>query len=132
ITFREKGYLDQEAIGQLFLDKMQAYLGDAVEVGSEYQNWWVYWSHFRNFFYVYSYSSGFLIAEALRNSLQSDPHFIDKIKDFLSAGLSLSPKNIFISLGIDITGKKFWEKGIAEFERKLIMAEELAVSLGYN
>jgi len=31
----------------------------------------------------------------LQNSVKEDPRFIGKVKEFLSAGLSDSPKNIF-------------------------------------
>src|SRR3990172_2011652 len=112
--FREKGYLSKKEIGKIFQKHMSAYMGDAVEQSRGSENWWVYWSHIRYFFYVYSYASGLLISKSLQNAVKENPAFITKVKDFLSAGLSDSPKNIFGNLGIDIADKTFWDKGLDE------------------
>ena len=109
---------------------MAAYMGDAVEQSEGSENWWVYWSHIRYFFYVYSYASGLLISKSLQNGVKRDPAFIKKVKDFLSAGLSDSPKNIFAKLGIDITDRQFWNKGLDEVEKLLNETEQLAMQLG--
>ncbi|MBI2448505.1 M3 family oligoendopeptidase [Candidatus Microgenomates bacterium] len=127
--FREKGYLSKEEIGQIFQKHMASYMGEAVEQSKGSENWWVYWSHIRNFFYVYSYASGLLISKALQNKVKKDPAFIVKVKDFLSAGKSESPKDTFAKMGIDITDKKFWEQGLAEIKETLDEAEKLALSL---
>ena len=128
--FRRKGYLSQEDIGQLFRKHMASYMGKSVEQSPGSENWWVYWSHIRSFFYVYSYASGLLISKSLQNSVKADPKFIGKVKEFLSAGLSDSPKNIFYKLGIDIGDKRFWDKGIAEVESLLEETTRLAGRLG--
>jgi oligoendopeptidase F len=116
-TFRLKNYISKEEIGEIFTKHMASYMGDFVQQNEGSQNWWVYWSHFRNFFYVYSYSSGLLISKALQNKVKQDPKFIEKVKWFLSQGSSDSPKNLFLSLGIDITDKDFWLSGISEVEK---------------
>lgn len=127
--FREKGYLSKQEIGKLFQKHMAAYMGDAVEQSAGSENWWVYWSHIRQFFYVYSYAGGLLISKSLQNSVQKDRTFVGKVKEFLSAGLSESPKNIFMKLGIDITDRRFWDKGLDEIEALLQETRELAVKL---
>ena len=109
---------------------MMSYMGPAVEQNEGSQNWWVYVSHFRSFFYVYSYASGMLIAKSLQASVKDDPEFILKVKGFLSAGLSDSPKNIFAKLGIDITKRQFWIPGIEEIKTLLDETEKLATKLG--
>lgn len=129
-TFRKTGYLSKEEIGALFRKHMAAYMGDAVEQSEGSENWWVYWSHIRYFFYVYSYASGLLISKSLQNSVKQDPAFIAKVKGFLSAGLSDSPKNIFARLGIDISDRLFWDRGLDEVEKLLNETEELAKRLG--
>jgi oligoendopeptidase F len=129
-SFREKGFLSKEDIGVIFRKNMENYMGDFVEQSEGSQNWWTYWSHFRSFFYVYSYSSGLLISKSMQNSVKENPEFIEKVKEFLSAGLSDSPKNIFMKMGIDITDKEFWRKGIAEVEVLLKETEALAKKLG--
>lgn len=125
-TFREKNYLSKEEIGEIFKKHMSSYMGDFVIQNEGSQNWWVYWSHFRSFFYVYSYASGLLISKALQNKVKQNPKFIEKVKWFLSQGSSDSPKNLFLSLGIDITDKDFWLSGISEIEK---LYEEVKLSV---
>ena len=109
---------------------MAAYMGDHVEQSPGSENWWIYWSHIRYFFYVYSYASGLLISKSLQKSVKEDPRFIGKVKEFLSAGLSDSPKHIFGRLGVDIGDKGFWDKGLDEVEDLLRRTTELAKKLG--
>jgi|AntAceMinimDraft_18_1070375.scaffolds.fasta_scaffold08787_4 oligoendopeptidase F len=131
-NFRKKGYLSKKEIGKLFSKYMLLYMGNFVEQSPGSENWWVYWSHIRNFFYNYSYASGLLISKSLQNFVKKDPKFIDKVKIFLSAGSSDSPKNIFKKLGINIADKKFWDKGIDEIENLLQGTEKLVKKLRKN
>lgn len=128
-SYREKGFLSLEFIGELFVKHMSAYCGPAVKFGIGHQNWWVYWSHIRSFFYVYSYASGLLISKSLQGSVRQDKQFMVKVKDFLRAGTSDSPKNIFSKLGIDISDPKFWEQGIAQTKANIEKAKSLATTL---
>ena len=130
VSFRHAGYLSKEDIGKIFQKHMAAYMGDAVEQSAGSENWWVYWNHIRVFFYVYSYVSGLLISKSLQASVRKDPKFIMRVKEFLAAGRSDSPRNIFKKLGIDIADKAFWEQGIAETAHLLDEAEALAKKLG--
>jgi oligoendopeptidase F len=128
--FRSDGYLSEKTIGELFKKHMISYMGNAVEQSPGSQNWWVYVDHFRYYFYVYSYASGLLISKSLQAKVKADPKFIIKVKEFLSAGLSDSPKNIFSKLGIDISDPKFWQSGINEIRSLLTETEKLAKKLG--
>jgi len=128
--FRKKGYLPKEEIGALFQKHMAAYMGHFVEQSKGSENWWVYWNHIRYFFYVYSYASGLLISKSLQSSVKRDPSFIEKVKGFLSAGLSDSPESIFKELGVDITAGSFWENGLEEVDRLLVETADLARRLG--
>lgn len=128
--YRQKGYLSKEEIGKIFQHHMSAYMGEYVEQSPGSENWWEYWSHIRTFFYVYSYASGLLISKSLQAKVKKDPQFIEKVKEFLSAGLSDSPKNIFGKLGIDITDQGFWNQGLDEVEKLLEETEKLARKLG--
>jgi len=127
--FRSSGYLAKETIGKLWLKQMKDYTGPAVEFPKGSENWWVYWSHFRQFFYVYSYASGLLIAKVLQTKIQQDPTFIKKIKDFLGAGLSASPRELFKQLDLDIVKPNFWQLGLEQFVELLAKAEMLADKL---
>ncbi len=128
--FREKGYLSHQEIGALFQKHMAAYMGDYVEQSEGAQNWWVYWSHIRSFFYNYSYANGLLISKALQNETKKDKQFTNKVKEFMSAGTSKSTKQIFADIGIDITNKMFWHKGLDEVAKLLQETEALAKKLG--
>jgi oligoendopeptidase F len=117
--YRESGYIPKEEIGKLFTKNMSNYMGNFVEQSPGSENWWVYWSHIRTFFYVYSYASGLLISKYLQSMVRKDPSSINKVKTFLSTGTSRSPKEIFLDLGIDISDKDFWSRGIEEAQELL-------------
>jgi len=128
--FRKVGYLSKKDIGKIFQKHMISYMGDFVEQSEGSENWWTYVSHFRNFFYVYSYASGLLISKSLQASVKKDSNFIVKVKEFLAAGISDSPRNIFKKLGVEITDNKFWNNGLTEVATLLSETAVLAKKLG--
>lgn len=127
--FRAAGYLPAARIGELFRAKMLAYLGPSVEMAPGTENWWVHWSHFRNFFYVYSYASGLLISKNLQRKIRADKKFIGPVKTFLAAGSSASPRQLFFNLGLDITKPEFWTEALSQIQADLDLAKELASKL---
>ena len=129
-SYREQGYLSSDEIGGIFQKHMSAYMGASVEKSKGSENWWVYWSHIRSYFYVYSYASGLLISQSLQAKVRENSEFITKVKNFLGAGMSASPKQIFADLGIDIADKRFWLQGLEEMEKLLAETEKLARKLG--
>lgn len=129
-TFRTKGYLSKQEIGAMFQKHMAAYMGEAVEQSPGAENWWVYWSHIRQFFYVYSYASGLLISKAMQRKVREDAGFVADVKEFLAAGTTDSPKHLFAKMGISIADPAFWESGLSEISRTLDVAEALAKKLG--
>ncbi|HLB51516.1 hypothetical protein A3F07_01270 [candidate division WWE3 bacterium RIFCSPHIGHO2_12_FULL_38_15] len=128
-TYREKGYLAKEQMGEIFRKHMKFYMGNYVEFSKESDNWWVVWPHIRKYFYVYSYASGLLISKYMQNTVRKDKDFMKKVKGFLSVGISDSPKNTFLKMGIDISKKEFWNTGLNEMEQLLNAAESLAKQL---
>lgn len=122
--FRNKGFLSVKEISDIFSDEMSKYLGKSVLKDKHMQAGWLYWSHIRSFFYTYSYSSGLLISKNLQYLVKEDRKNIELVKNFFKAGDSKSPKDIFLNIGIDISKRDFWEKGIAEIEKKLIYLEK--------
>lgn len=129
IAYREMGYLSKFDIEKLFKQHMADYMGEAVEQ-PDFANGWIFWPHIRNFFYVYSYASGLLISKSLQSFVKNDPKFINNVKEFLAAGRSDSPKNIFAKLGVDITQKDFWQSGLNKVEDLLVETTDLAKKLG--
>ena len=128
-VFREKGYVSKAEIGGIFQKNMKAYMGNYVLQSKGSENWWIPWSHIRSYFYVYSYASGYLISKFLQGKVKEDPMFIGKVKLFLSAGASESPKSIFMGLGVDISKKEIWQRGLTEIEELLKEANVLAKRL---
>lgn len=127
--FRDKGYLSKEQIGSLFTKHMSAYMGEFVNQDPGSENWWVYWGHIRNYFYNYSYASGLIISKALQAKVKADKSAIAQVKQFLTAGTSASPSNIFKDIGIDITQPSFWDEGMEQVRENLLKAEDLAKAL---
>ena len=104
---------------------MKSYLGDAVEVTDDDGYFFVNWSHIRRFFYVYSYAYGQIISKALFANWKKDPAYSKKIEQFLKAGRSMSPEDIFKSIGIDISKPEFFEAGLKSIEEDIKKLEKL-------
>ncbi len=127
--FRKKGYLSHQEIGEIFTKHMISYMGDFVEQSPGSQNWWVYVSHFRRFFYVYSYAGGLLVSKYLQNRVKENHSFIKQVKTYYSTGLSKSPKQTLQDIGIKLNSE-FWNRGLAEIEELLAQTRNLAARLG--
>lgn len=127
--FRKKGFLTGDEIGKIFSKNMAAYMGDYVEQSPGSENWWIYWSHFREYFYVYSYSSGLLISKVMQKMVKEDKKTTEKVKEFLSSGGVESPRGLFKKLGITLN-ESFWEQGLNELRNSVNKMEELARKLG--
>lgn len=128
--YREKSYLSKREIGDVFIKNMGRYLGSAFDLRNGAEKWWIYWGHIRQFFYVYSYSSGLLISKYLQGKVKKDKSFILNMKKFLEAGSSKSPRDLFLDLGIDVHDKAFWKSGIDEVDALLDETVKLAKKLG--
>lgn len=128
--FREQGFLSKEVIGKLFNKHMKSYLGSSFELDNDSALGWVYWSHFRSPFYVYSYSMGLLCAQSMQAKFKENPEFISDIIEFYRTRTSLSPKEIYAKMGMDITDPHFWQSGINEIKDLLKETKKLAKKLG--
>ena len=129
-TFREQGYLPHTEIGRIFSKHMKAYMGPAVSQDKGSENWWIYWSHFRRYFYNFQYADGLLVAKHLQRRLKDDPAYIKQVKEFLSIGESMSFEDTFKSIGADVTKKAFWEEGLKETSDLLKETKKLAKKIG--
>jgi oligoendopeptidase F len=124
-TIREKGSMSKEEIGSLMNKHVGAYLGPIVKMNEIDGNFFVWWSHIRRFFYVYSYAFGQLISKALYSKYKEDKSYLQKIEKFLRAGGSDTPENIFKSVGIDVTKPDFWINGLKSIEADIKKLEKL-------
>ncbi len=130
-TIRERGTISKDEILVLMNKHMQAYLGPAFKLVPDDGYMFVAWSHLRRFFYVYSYAFGKIISTALYEMYKKDVGTEKKIRQFLSAGGSASPEDIFASIGIDIRKPDFFELGLKKIEADIITLEKLS-SLSAN
>lgn len=124
-TIRKDGYCAKEDIAKIMNKHMKNYLGPMFDLKEEDGYFFVDWLHIRRFFYVYSYAYGCLISNALYKEYKKDKKFKDKIEQFLKAGGSKSPEDIFSNIGINIRNPKFFEEGIKAIEDDIIKLEKL-------
>ncbi len=124
---REKGALTAQEIAKLMNTHMKAYLGPLFEMHESDGYFFVTWSHIRNFFYVYSYGFGQLMSKALHAKYVENPAYMTEIKKFLSLGGSMSPEDIFRSIGVDVTKPDFFKKGIESIEEDIATLEKLVI-----
>jgi len=124
-TIRTKGAMSSAEICDMLTKHMGAYLGPVFDIRREDGFQFVSWPHLRAFFYVYSYAYGQLISRALHARYKEDKSFLEKINQFLSAGSSETPENIFKAIGIDVTKPDFWKKGLQSIESDIEKLEKL-------
>lgn len=115
----EKGSLSTDEISGIRLRYLKKYMGPSAQLEQHDGLSWITHSHMRLFFYVYSYAYGQLISTAMYAKYKQDNTFVDKINQFLSAGGSDTPENIFKSIGIDTAKPEFWEIGLKSIEQDI-------------
>ncbi len=125
---REDGELTTEEFSELWRDTQKDLYGDSVEITESYNLWWCYIPHFLHTpGYVYAYAFGELLVLALYEEYtRSENGFSEKYISMLEAGGSDWPENIVSKVGLDITDRDFWDKGLSAVEKMLEQAEELA------
>lgn len=124
-TIREKGSMTKEEMAKLMSDEMRKCFGPAMEITKENGYGFVGWPHIRYFFYVYTYAMGKITSKALYKKYNDDKSYIEKIIKFMSLGSSMSPEDIFKSIGIDTTKSEFWNLGLQSIEQDVIALEKL-------
>jgi len=122
---RGEGQLTEKEMAKLMSKHLKSYLGPSVTVTEDDGYSFVSWSHIRNFFYVYTYAYGQIISKALFAKWKEDKSYAMKIKEFLQAGKSMSPEDIFKSVGIDTSKPEFFEAGLKSIEQDIIKLEKL-------
>ncbi len=127
---RVEGQLSRGEIAKLMSKHMKACRGPAVEMTEGDGYTFVGWSHIRMFFYTYTYAFGHLISKAMYEKWKQDQSFESKVREFLSAGSSMNPKDLFKKMGIDITDPKFFEAGLKAIDADITKLEKLAKKAG--
>lgn len=127
---REKGLLSKEALAELLNKHTAAYMGPAVALEPRDGYFFVTVSHFRRFFYVYSYAFGQLVSRALFEKVKQDKTFIEKVDMFLRAGGSASPEDIFAMCGLDLYNADVFLEGLRGIEKDVKELEKAVAKKG--
>lgn len=122
---RRHGGLAKEEIARMLNKHSSAQLGSTFKLKDLDGYFFVMVPHFRNFFYVYSYAYGQLISKVIAGRFLADSSYRKQISEFLSAGRSKSPEQIFKDIGIDTSKTSFFREGLQAIERDIKRLERL-------
>lgn len=111
-NYSEKGYLSSKEISEMFYKNVYRDFGGEIIFDDYSKNSWIYIGHFRSYFYVYSYVFGCLSSLAISQKYKNGELSMKEVKTFLGLGNSKTPKDMFATIGIDISQKSFWENGV--------------------
>jgi oligoendopeptidase F len=116
---RKNGELSVDHIGGLWLEVMGESLGPAVKLNPGYEYYWAYISHFVHApFYVYAYTFGNLLVEALMAARAVHPQgFAPLYEDLLAAGGTRTYVEALKPFGLDPREKAFWAAGCKRLEK---------------
>lgn len=127
-SIRKGRFLDGDTVSKLWVEARDRIFGDSIDwLGIMKWEWTVqlhyYKADFR--FYNYPYAFGQLFVFALYQLYQEQrATFIPKLKRFLAAGSSESPRALANEMGCDITDQAFWQRGIDQAEKLLQFLEK--------
>jgi oligoendopeptidase F len=116
----QKGeYLDYKTICRHWTAARDRIYGDSVAWFPEMEAEWTmkphyYMANYRFYNYPYVYAQTFVNA-LYEKYLQQGKAIVPKLKQALSAGSSLSPKQIGYILDLDVTANDFWHQGLKGF-----------------
>lgn len=124
----EKGeYMDSNTISKYWCAARDKICGNSVEWFDEMKLEWITVPHFfMAGFYNYPYIYGQLFVYALYQTYKNEgKRFVPKFKKLLSAGCSLSPKELGKIVGLDVTTPDIWKLGMNQFESFVNELEKL-------
>jgi oligoendopeptidase F len=129
-TIRAQGGMTHSELATCMQKHLSTYLGNKVVVTKDDGYTYVYVSHFRNFFYVYTYVYGLLVSGAIAEKYRHDSSQSGNIDSFLTAGSSKSPKHIFRDIGIDTTNPALFRTGLQKLNARIDELERLCKQVG--
>ncbi len=124
-TITERGAMANDEFREIMVKHLKSYLGPGVDVSSDDGYTYVYWSHLRYGFYVYSYTFGLLMSTLMSQSYKTDKSYIKQLDKFLSAGSSDTVVNIFKSIGIDTTKENTFKEALKNQAADIATFEKL-------
>ena len=124
-------FLDYKTICSHWTAARDRIFGDAVTWFPEMEAEWTmkphyYMANYRFYNYPYVYAQIFVFA-LYERYLQEGNAFVPKLVKVLSAGSSLSPKQIGNIVDLDITSSGFWQLGLTQFSHFIGELEKIVV-----
>ena len=118
-SIQQGEYLDYKIICSHWIKARDRIFGDAVKWFPEMEAEWTmkphyYMANYRFYNYPYVYAQMFVYA-LYEKYLQEGKAFVPKLVKALSAGSSLSPKQIGNLVDLDVTASDFWQLGLNRF-----------------
>lgn len=118
--------LTAEELCKIYHGLNRQYYGEDIEVDKAIEMEWARIPHFYNAFYVYQYATGFSAAIAISSKiLAGEPGIVEKYKQFLSGGSSMSCIDLLKICGVDMTSKEPVENALQVFEEYLGELEKM-------
>ncbi len=125
---RKNGEVSEERLCQIWLEEMQASLGQYVDVTEDSKHIWSMVGHFFFLpFYVYAYSFADCFVNSLYQVSQSGKvdNFADKYLDMLSKTALEDYDKILAPFGLNPNSPDFWEYGLSLISSYIDQLEEL-------
>ncbi len=113
-SVREQGAITKEELNLLMQKHLRSYMGTAVNVTEADGHSYVYVSHFRYGFYVYSYAFGILMSSVMAEAYRQNPAYLKEIDELLCAGCSADVATLFKNIGLNTESASTFTKGLAE------------------
>ena len=123
----ENGPLTPDQFSQIFVQEYGKLFGDAVKMTPEFKNEWARIPHFMRPFYVYAYAFGELATISMYQKYLDTTNTFPKkyMNEFLAAGSSLPPVELFKTVDVDLNKEDTWEQGFKYISTLIDKVEEL-------
>lgn len=118
-TIHSKGAMTHAELKDCMHRHLKSYLGKAVDVTPEDGVMYIYLSHLRYGFYVYTYAFGHLLSSVMAAKYKANNDFRAEIDTFLTSGQSASAVDIYKKIGFDITSPDIFTEALKAQERDI-------------
>jgi oligoendopeptidase F len=124
-TVKEQGGITRTELNQMMQKHLKSYCGPAITIDEQDGNSYIYVSHFRYGFYVYTYTFGMLMSSVMTEKFTADNAYATQIDAFLTAGGSDTVANIFKSIGLNTKKIETFEYGLNKMEQEIKLLQKL-------
>ena len=124
-TVREQGAITKTDLNEMMQKHLKSYCGSGINIGKQEGDSYIYVSHFRYGFYVYTYTFGILMSRIMAENFTADNNYSEKIDKFLTAGGSDNVANIFKSIGINTKKIETFNYGLQKMAMEIKLLEKL-------